>query len=150
MNRQLKFRAWHKTRHKLLPVVKINWFRVGDDRFEVTVKDESDFGGEYLWLYHEIELMQSTGLTDKNGKEIHESDIIYDEDREHLYIIEQRDWGWGCKPINYDDSYPALTSGTMDSYVVIGNIHQNPELLSSYPENPEDLDKNPQTSKTKP
>jgi len=71
-------------------------------------------------------LMQFTGLKDKNGKEIYEGDII-----EHQY---------GISTVEYqEDGFKLIEGGHFSSaplvYVrktleVIGNIWENPELLS--------------------
>ena len=78
---------------------------------------------------------QYTGLTDKNGKKIFEGDIlefIYD-DAKSFHIVQ---WsyeyaGWATQ--NIDEKYDAETMDFWDEfrgcYEIIGNIHDNPELL---------------------
>jgi len=75
-------------------------------------------------------LMQFTGLTDKNGKEIYEGDIVnflvetftgnsveYDERIEEVY---------------YDVELSIMQPLVMSNeFKIIGNIHENPELLNN-------------------
>lgn len=90
---------------------------------------------------HTCELMQYTGLKDKNGKEIYEGDIVefigtnnivkfgtY-EDAEHC-----GHYGWYVEDIQkkkegYDIDSCKYTMGNLDTYEIIGNIYENPELL---------------------
>lgn len=80
---------------------------------------------------------QFTGLHDKNGKEIYEGDIIGFEDytsTESGYY-EQRCTGvveWSNETASFDvsDRLSAESYEVLGECVVIGNIYENPELLS--------------------
>ena len=65
-----------------------------------------------------MEIMQYTGLKDKNGKEIYEGDILEVYGGECInYLVES------LYSIFYDRINTEL------EYEIIGNIHENPELL---------------------
>lgn len=72
----------------------------------------------------DVQIMQFTGLLDKNSKEIYEGDILYI----HLYgkqsdVYQLEDGRWLLR------GYGAVYSWEAQEIEVIGNIHENPELL---------------------
>lgn len=85
--------------------------------------------------FDEIELMQSTGLEDKNGREIYEGDIVRYECCPEIYVEEVIYDNKHCNFGTIDKygetfSFDALISDIhVDWFEVIGNIYENPELL---------------------
>jgi YopX protein/Resolvase, N terminal domain len=82
MNREIKFRAWHKQVKALKPV---EWINLKGDLLKVP------FYGN--WAKSSCVLMQYTGLKDKNGKEIYEGDIV-----KWLINLETTKYIQGCIP----------------------------------------------------
>lgn len=114
--REIKFRAWEKNLKEIIPVYNIDF-------------EKKMINTDSAWrLFDETELMQSTGLKDKNDKEIFEGDIVSFKD-------------WKPKAVVFSEKYYAgFTLGRTDLFLssfdaihmkVIGNIYENPELLES-------------------
>ncbi len=82
------------------------------------------------WVVHSDTLGQSTGLTDKNGKKIFEGDIVRHMNKETMVVVWNKDFtsfalAYSAISFNY-----LATISTAHIYLeVIGNIHDNPELL---------------------
>lgn len=69
---------------------------------------------------------QYTGLTDKNGRRIFEWDVVEYRDYGNLAVA----WDDGAFQLMREDTfYDMLDHYTIGVAVVVGNIHDNPELM---------------------
>jgi uncharacterized phage protein (TIGR01671 family) len=78
-------------------------------------------------------IMQSTGLKDKNGKEIFEGDVLQGT-YSHNLIVEHGEFGWNVKFEDLGSKYSEpMDDDLFKNYnlIIIGNIYENPELLES-------------------
>jgi uncharacterized phage protein (TIGR01671 family) len=115
MNRPIKFRVWDKRKNKGIHTQNM-LYHAQSHRFW---QDFVDYSG--------YELMQYTGLTDKNGKEIYEGDIIHLKFGElNANLVVKWDKYMGLKYHNggWTSLVHVETHGE-----VIGNIFEHPELL---------------------
>lgn len=140
MKREIKFRAWHKLDgYMILPEqcekFEINFTPKCFKGFSFWIKFKGS--GELLGSDKHIDLMQYTGLKDKNGIEIYEGDIVKYErkcyDKEEVYtvdVINEVIFMFGSFK-HRDSQYGWEGEGLipLDECEVIGNIHQNPELI---------------------
>lgn len=133
-----KFRAWDKEHDEMLYPDDVDKIY-----FEITVDGIVTYDMRYILPYDDIPpyldtvIMQSTGLTDVNGKEIFEGDIVkalsegycgtfqvkWRNEGTPMYILYpawQNEQFWDLKGVN----------GVDDGIEVIGNIHEHPELLN--------------------
>jgi uncharacterized phage protein (TIGR01671 family) len=118
MNREIKFRAWDKKEKRMLPVDAVNFF----NKSIVSNRARGEHSGGQLGFI-EVELMQYTGLKDKNGKEIYEGDIIKSGNGA-LGVVKWRHFGFEQDMIKTLGWWVIQEDGE-----VIGNIYENPELL---------------------
>lgn len=126
----LKYRAWYVLAEEMIDeILMISFVRkeiigkFSDGSTSVPLKFEDKRNGE------DVVLMQSTGLFDKNGKEIFEGDILGTKDGLLNGVVEYRsDLGmWTNSLIRYNN-FERLCS-VANSREIIGNIYENPELL---------------------
>ena len=125
--REIKFRAWLKEKKEMIDNARPNFFC----KHLHYLCDNSSGGQDVLGVSTEdIELMQYTGLKDKNNKEIYEGDILSDGNNDKPY-----------KVIFENESFRAEFEGDFEEYSfdlidvvaqgceIIGNIYENPELI---------------------
>lgn len=132
----VKFRAWHKTWEEMCKVKRI---RFDDDGNITTVLVKGEAFGSNVHL-EEIELMQSTGLKDKNNKKIFEGDVV----KRYRNPLFKAEWEYQIETVVKREACLLLekkfgkNSATMrfcspfaksDLLEVVGNIYENPELL---------------------
>lgn len=128
--RELKFRAWNDTLSQMEYCT--------DDEYWMFFNDDKSIG----WgLYHRRQdyrilsgeyappLMRFADLTDKNGKDIYFDDIVQDE-KGNKYHVTYHELAPSMifKGINCETHHTIIYS-SMHEYEVIGNIHENPELI---------------------
>lgn len=121
--REIRFRAWDK-KNKQMSVDTFGQSDWGDYLVDFG-SDSRDIADEnFIWL-------QYTGLKDKNDKEIYEGDIIRGI-KEHypdrIDIVAWDDYNAGFDP--FYNNYEVDGASDRDSFEIIGNIYENPELLS--------------------
>lgn len=130
--REIKFRAWNEKNKEMIYNINLLFSNHLNDCFE----EYEECG---------LKIMQYTGLKDKNGKEIYEGDIIrthfsfsHEVTQEPFIIQWNKDKAMfeGVKQNPEQDEYLRSFSFFPEQrfiYEVIGNIHENPELLEVQP-----------------
>ena len=119
--REIKFRAWDTmTKHMIYNVFPRN-------SHGAVVSFDYDINPHGTLIF--VELMQFTGLFDKNRKEIYEGDIVRLPNEDICEIQYKADWDYsGFLAISVTKLY-GTESYKYWSGKVIGNVYENPELL---------------------
>lgn len=131
-----KFRAYAKRLDRMMEVTVVDF---EEQKVELLVARDGSLTSAIGVPFDDIELMQSTGLFDKNGVEIFEGDVVQYVDASYIngtfedtfvntgvvefsqgmFTISNRE------AVEIDD----LLDGSTWDVEVIGNIYENPELV---------------------
>lgn len=132
--REIKFRAWDSFNNRMIQndrILKICFLRSNHIPSLViysnrNIENHTEIRENDKQYCNEFELMQYTGLKDKNGKEIYEGDII-SRGKYNFEVVWNERKGW----YGIDDFDNGLTvlAQHLDYVEVIGNIYENLELL---------------------
>lgn len=121
-----RYRAWDKIHKNMYEVDDI--MSVDFGKSEISVKTLF-FERTSRYDFDDIVLMQSTGMTDKNGKEIFEGDILDSEDDFLAGVVELRqNLGMFVSTLIKNNNFVRLCNA-LDLTQIIGNVWENPELL---------------------
>lgn len=137
----LKYRAWYVLAEEMInEILMISFVRkeiigkFSDGSTSVPLKFEDKRNGE------DVILMQSTGLYDKNGKEIFEGDIV----KRYRIPFFKGEWEYQIETVvkreaclllgkRFGKNFATMSFGSPftkgDLLEVIGNVYENPGLL---------------------
>ena len=120
--REIKFRAWLKEHKMMVNVAEIDInlqliYHYGFDDFEGNFEN-----------FNSIELLQYTGLKDKNENEIYEGDIVILHNGKYKVIFNTEEARFVLRDDEFEMNTP-FTNNNNERMEIVGNIYENPELL---------------------
>ena len=133
--REILFRAFVKDKNKIFDVKKI------DFDYRIVWFEEENKPTDTMRMFDQIELMQFTGLTDKNGKKIFEGDIIKivteTDDEEYPFVAEffeimfddEKHRFVKRSDLGIDDFDYSKDEVNEYEIEVVGNVYENEELI---------------------
>ncbi len=122
--REIKFRAWDKKREGYHYGVEMycSFQPVFDDGEELCFS-------EFLLDKERFTLEQYTGLKDKNDKEIYEGDIVRRREATYKVVFMPGSFSFEGNGTRCNRHYYPADFEISECWEVIGNIHENPNLL---------------------
>lgn len=137
MQDRFKFRVWLPFEKRMITTDNGSFFALNQHGSLLKINDKNEaFFARIGHTFSKENIMQCTGLKDKNGKLIHEGDIlggIY----ENLYInwcnkckqFQLKAQDYGCMACEGDIHWAEVVEDN-NKLEVIGNIYQDEELLN--------------------
>ena len=142
--REIKFRAWNKEAKIMIDLYEITPLALSD--MMSTQLHMQNGTGLFIPFIKQLEIMQFTGLSDRNNINIYENDIVFAPINKCKYIVKFGEYkseelsgrlahGYYLENIIYStflEDVDVWHEGIQQSYVyleVVGNIYNNPELL---------------------
>lgn len=138
--REIKYRMWNKKEKKMYDIGVLDF----DDK-KAYMKGYLNYTVSN-YMFENIELMQYTGLHDKNGKEIYEGDAWEDEDGYYIIVWDEKEAGFLVDTYGFEEwlgeggqecygnkiefiSREPIDYFNFSKIEIIKNIYDNPELL---------------------
>lgn len=120
--RELKFRIWSEEDKEYRSDIRVSDLVIDIDGAPSTI---------YSAEGDRFDIEQYTGLKDKNGEEIYEGDIVRYGNDNAAIIWREKNAEFGVKWLDcgVEDSISWQIGIEKTPSEVIGNIHENPELL---------------------
>lgn len=125
--RIIKFRAWDKHFKEMASIICLNIGQFSEDHI---LKSKSH-PYTYNQKFENVILMQFTGLHDKNGREIYDGDVVltgkYEDKKDDIFVVRWAHCGFVFDPIDEELDLEEIIFHEKSE--IIGNIHENPELV---------------------
>lgn len=128
--REIKFRAWHKKYKKMYKVLHLHM----ETDIWATVEGRNCIEDKDIHIQiqpNDIEMMQYTGLNDKNGKEIYEGDISQCGSVEYEIRWVEKSAKFGAKVIKSESVLIRGCTFPIQDYVIEGTMMCNFEVIGN-------------------
>ena len=123
--KDFKFRVWDIERECYLDETELAGI-TPDGKYILYIEEEEisklEIEGNYT-------LEQYTGLTDKNGKEIYEGDVVNIQGIKYYVDFEHGGFWFNNDNLKWKANRPFTHFQEINDTEVVGNVHENPDLL---------------------
>ena len=125
--REIKFRAWIKEDKKMVNVETMDF----TDK-SIQYLKKSEINNAYILRresFDDVELMQHTGLKDKNGKEIYERDVVVlnNIENDNMCIVRYEHSSYRLEGWSLREDLSNVEDGFLE---VVGNVYESKNLLA--------------------